>query len=257
MENEGRSELPPERQSPVPSSGEADIDARIEVYQRRLRRLSSELLLAEARERREIASDLHDHIGQALAYVSQKVIVLKGNSIFSGMGEDFDEILSILRQTIKYTRDLTVEISPPVLYELGLPAAIEWLCERTVKRHGLAVSSRSDGDPWPIEEEISVFIFKAVQELINNVIKHAGAKNIEIISEWRWPDLSVTVRDDGRGFDPMALEAGMAEDCCFGLFNIRERISSIGGTMKIDSRPGNGTNISISAPCGNTEGRKR
>ena len=99
-------------------------DSQIQSYQRQLRKLASELSLAEARERREIASDLHDHIGQALAFVSQKMSVLRGNSIFSGMEGDFAEILSILEQTIRYTRDLTVEISPPVLYELGLPAAI-------------------------------------------------------------------------------------------------------------------------------------
>jgi signal transduction histidine kinase len=107
------------------SESDASVATRqtIDQYQRQLRRLSSELSLAEARERREIASDVHDHIGQALAYVTQNISVLQGNAIFSGMEEDFSEILSILNQTIRYTRDLTVEISPPVLYELGLSSS--------------------------------------------------------------------------------------------------------------------------------------
>ena len=106
------------------ASGRDETERRIRAYQRQLRRLASELSLAEARERREIASDLHDHIGQALAYASQKVTTLRGNAVFSGMEDDLAEILTILNQAIRYTRNLTVEISPPVLYELGLPAAM-------------------------------------------------------------------------------------------------------------------------------------
>jgi len=227
---------------------------RIKAYQKQLRRLTSELSLAEARERREIASDLHDHIGQALAYVSQKVSILQGNAIFSGMEEDFSEILSILDQTIRYTRDLTVEISPPVLYELGLAAAIDWLAERAGERHGLTVQSSQTGAVRDISEDIKVFIFKAVHELITNVAKHARASIVTISSHWLSDRLEVVVKDDGLGFDTESFENGFSEGDCFGLFSIRERLSYIGGSIKVDSSPGRGTRVTISTPYSVTNG---
>jgi signal transduction histidine kinase len=225
-----------------------NIEREIQVYQKKLRRLASELSLAEARERREIASDLHDHIGQALAFVSQKVSILQGNSIFSGMEEDFSEILRILEQTIRYTRNLTVEISPPVLYELGLPAAIDWFAERASKRYQLKIDSSQSGEASEISEAIKVFMFKALQELIHNTSKHAKAKQVNIYTVWRKSDFEIKVSDDGCGFDISKFESGLTEDCCFGLFSIRERLTYIGGTFEINSAPGNGTIVKMTAP---------
>jgi len=223
-----------------------ETERRIRAYQRQLRRLASELSLAEARERRAIASDLHDNIGQALAYVSQKVTTLQGNAVFSGMEEDLSEILSILNQAIRYTRNLTVEISPPVLYELGLPAAIDWLSDRTLHRHGLKVHSSQSGEPQDVSDDIRVFMFKAVQELITNAVKHAQADRVDIHTHWQSDRLNVVVSDDGCGFDTTSFEDGLADADCFGLFSIRERLSYIGGEMSIESTPGQGTRISLS-----------
>jgi signal transduction histidine kinase len=223
-------------------------DRLLQAHRNQLRHLASELSLTEARERRKIASDLHDHIGQALAFVVQKVSILQGNAIFSGMDDDFSEILSILRQTIRYTRDLTVEISPPVLYELGLPAALDWLADRTLQRHGLRIAATQSGAPSPIAEDISVFAFKAVQELITNVVKHADASQVEIHAYWRESDFEIVVSDNGGGFEPRTLGSDLHGDCCFGLFSIRERLSYVGGTLEIDSSPGHGTRVSITAP---------
>lgn len=227
------------------SEPDADTKRRIRAYQRQLRRLSSELCFAEARERREIASDLHDHIGQALAYVSQKVAILQGNTVFSGFESDFAEILSILKQTIKYTRDLTVEISPPVLYELGLSAALEWLAERTHNRHGVQIDQTQTGQVTDVSEEVSVFIFKAVQELITNSVKHARADHIYMHTTWGPDTISIEVSDNGVGFDTKSLEIGLTAANCFGLFSIRERLSYIGGQLSVHSAPGQGTKVSL------------
>lgn len=224
------------------------LNRRLHVYQKQLRRLVSELSLAEARERREIASDLHDHIGQALSFISQKVSTLQGNLIFSGMEDDFTEILSILDQTIRYTRNLTVEISPPVLYDLGLCAAIDWLAERTKKRHNLNVLQSQSGNPEEITEDVRVFIFKAILELINNAVKHANATQVNIHSNWGKSSFKIDVSDNGIGFDTTILGKGFTDSCCFGLFNIRERLSYIGGSLSIKSTRGNGTKVSIVAP---------
>jgi signal transduction histidine kinase len=223
-------------------------EGKIQDPQERLRRLASELSLAEARERREIASDLHDHIGQALAFVFQKVSTMRGNSIFSGMDEDFSQILTILDQTIRYTRDLTVEISPPILYELGLPAAIEWQAERAYQVHELEVSFSESGVPSEFDEAVKVFTLKAVQELLHNVAKHAEASRAKIHADWGRHEFEVVVTDDGRGYDATRQDSQPASDCCFGLFNIRERLSYIGGALTISSSPGRGTRVSVVSP---------
>jgi signal transduction histidine kinase len=233
--------------SPGPASEPArgSQEQRIRAYQSQLRRLASELSLAEARERREIASDLHDNIGQALAYVAQKVRTLQGNAVFSGMDVDFSEILTILNQAIRYTRDLTVEISPPVLYELGLPAAIDWLADRSMHRHKLAVHSHQSGEPREVSDDVRVFLFKAVQELITNVAKHARATHADVHIHWRDDGLEIVVSDDGLGFDTTSFENGLADADCFGLFSIRERLSYIGGRLSIESAPGHGTRVCL------------
>ena len=248
---ENRSTKKPNTNSDAPSQSSPAQEVyvrRIKAYQKQLRRLASELSLAEARERREIASDLHDHIGQALAYVSQRVTILQGNAIFSGMEDDFAEILSILQQTIRYTRDLTVEISPPVLYELGIPAAVDWLAERTLHRHGLKVKASQSGEPHEVSEDIKVFVFKALQELIANAAKHARANRVDIRTVWREEGLEISVSDDGQGFDTSSFESGLSDDCCFGLFSIRERLRYLGGTLHIESAPGKGTRIAVTTP---------
>jgi two-component system CheB/CheR fusion protein len=233
-------------ESGVPEN-ERETEQRIRVYQRQLRRLASELSLAEARERREIASDLHDNIGQALAYVSQKMTALRGNAVFSGMEEEISEIVTILNQTIRYTRNLTLEISPPVLYELGLPAAIGWLADRAMRRYGLKVVSTQSGEMQEVPEDIRVFVFKAVQELIANAARHAHASRVDVHTHWGIDGFKVVVSDDGRGFDPTSFDNGLADADCFGLFSIRERLSYIGGEMSIESKPGAGSRISLSA----------
>lgn len=244
-------QAPPEQTA---QDKEQCLDQTVDKYQKQLRRLTSELSLAEARERREIASDLHDHIGQALAYVSQKVSSLQGDLIFSGSERDFTEILSILDQTITYTRDLTVEISPPVLYDLGLPAAIDWLAERANKRYKLNIIQTHAGELKEISEDVAVFIFKSVLELINNIVKHAQASEVIIHSNWGADSFTIDITDNGNGFDKTKLNTGFTDDCCFGLFSIRERLSYIGGCLSIDSTPGNGTKVSIVAPYQTSDG---
>lgn len=248
MKERGRPNPEAPQGSSQPEAGPGrPTDGTIRDYQRQLRRLASELSLAEARERREIASDLHDHIGQALAFVSQRVSLLQGNSVFSGMDEEFDQILSILDKAIRYTRDLTVEISPPILYDLGLPPAIEWQAERALEKYGLKVAFDQSGTPFEVTEDVKVFTFKAIQELLNNVAKHAHANEAVVSLKWEEDGLEVTVSDDGVGFDTSKLDAGLSSDCCFGLFSIRERLSYLGGTLKVESSPGKGTRVSIRA----------
>jgi len=135
----------------------------IEKYQQRLRKLAGEVSLAEERERREIATDLHDHLGQALAYIKLKISEFQGETIFCGYQGNLNEIITLLNRAIEYTRSLTFEISPPILYELGIGAALEWLAERFEKEYELSIDCRIAGSPRVLDEEFQFFLFKAAR----------------------------------------------------------------------------------------------
>ncbi len=223
---------------------------KITQYQRQLQRLAAELSLAEERHRHEIATDLHDHIGQALAFTKMRLTELQGNAVFSGLDADFGSVVDLLDQTIRYTRSLTFQISPPVLYELGLPAAIEWLCEQARERYKFAVETSIADNLGAIPDELRIVLFRAVQELLMNAAKYAEAGTVQIAAKRMADGLTVEVRDDGIGFDTTAVETPAANRAGFGLFSIRERLRFLGGDMRVESSPGAGARIVLQAPSG-------
>jgi signal transduction histidine kinase len=142
---------------------------------------------------------------------------------------------------------LTFKISPPILYELGLEAALEWLTERFGREHGLLTFFESDRQPKSLDEDLKILVFQAVQELLVNVVKHANARNLKV-SVWREGDiLQVGVEDDGVGFNPQDLGLRHGEGG-FGLFSIRERLRPLGGNLRVSSEPGQGTEVTLSVP---------
>jgi signal transduction histidine kinase len=221
----------------------------ITSYQEQLRKLNSELSLAEARERRAIASDLHDHIGQALAFIRLRVTEFQGNAVFCGFEGSIDEILSLLDKTIQYTRNLTFEISPPILYELGLEAAIEWLAEQFERKHGFRARVVSSSGSKALREEVQVVLFKCVHELLTNVVKHAAAKKITITMTSRDGRFSVKVADDGVGISSGPPNSISSAGNAFGLFSIKERMRYLAGDFVISSRSGKGTSVTLEVPC--------
>ena len=227
----------------------ADAQLRIERYQMQLRQLASQLAQVEARERRAIAADLHDHIGQALAFIRMNIAQLQGNAAFCGFEEQIADTLVLLNQAIRYTRDLTTQISPPVLYELGLSAALLWLRDSTQAKHKIVVTVDAPSQHRRLADEISATVFKSVQELVTNAIKHAAARSILIRLAVSERGLAVEVADDGSGFDVDTLQttAGLGDH--FGLFNIREQIRHLGGETTLVSSPGRGTTVALTLPC--------
>lgn len=219
----------------------------IEAYQWQLRKLAADLSLTEARERRDIASDLHDHIGQALAFIRMKVSGFQSEAVFSGLEQSISEILTLLDQTIQYTRTLTFEISPPVLYELGLGASLEWLGEQFTKKHGLKVEVVAAPFRGKLPEEIQVFVFKSVQELLANALKHARAQHVGVTLHCLNGWLKVAVIDDGTGFDTSQSTTECSKGG-FGLFSIRERLMHLGGSIDIKSSPGRGACVTVAVP---------
>lgn len=209
-----------------------------------LRKLALELSMAEARERRRIAEDLHDHLGQHLALIQMKLSTFQGNTMFCGHEQELVEIQTLLKKAIQYTRHLTMAISPPILYELGLVPALKWLAEQYTRQHKLAITVKEGRHIPSIEPDIRGILYRSVRELFLNTIKHAQANRAELEIESDNGNVLLTLSDNGRGFDPNTV--GHASE--FGLFSIRERMTYLGGKLDVDSSPGSGTRVQIHCP---------
>lgn len=227
------------------------------VYQRELRSLASELSLAEERLKRRIATDIHDHVGQKLAISKIKLESLAESVSSAEVAGSLDEIRGLIAEIIKSTRSLTFELSPPVLYELGLEAAVEWLVRQAREQHGLTAEFRDDRRPKPVDNDVRVLLFQAVRELLVNVAKHAHANKVKVSTRRVGDEIRVSVADDGVGFDTSRASSQGYTSGGFGLFSIHERLGHIGGYLKVESTPGRGTRISLVAPINHkTRGSK-
>jgi PAS domain S-box-containing protein len=229
-------------------SEQKEAQAQLLGYQEQLRSLASELSLAEERERRRIATELHDRVGQALAVSKMKLGVLRENASAADQGEWIDDIRSLIEQAIQETRSLIFEISSPILYELGLEAALEWLAEKMEQQRALSCRYRDDGQPKVLEEDLRVLLFQATRELLVNVARHAQANQVGISTRRDGNRMVVVVEDDGLGFDPSKISSWWAKNRGFGLFSIGERLKYVGGSLKVESQPGRGTRITLSVP---------
>jgi PAS domain S-box-containing protein len=217
------------------------------TYQEQLRSMATQLLLAEERERRRIASGLHDRIGQSLAVSKLKLGQLAAE-LPAEAATQLGQVRDLIDETIRDTRTLTFELSPPVLYELGLGAALEWLGERLQQQHGLRVELAGSPRSLKVRGDLGVLLFQTVRELLMNVVKHARASVATVTAELADGHVRISVQDDGVGFSTEALEGQDGERGGFGLFNVREHLGQVGGQLEVDSRPGAGTRASIVVP---------
>jgi two-component system sensor histidine kinase UhpB len=228
-------------------------EAQIAQYQQQLRRLAAELVMAEEQERRRIAQGLHDDIGQVLALAQLQLGALQRHVESPDAAEVLASVHQLVKDVLQTTRMLTFDLSPPVLYELGLEAGLEWLLHHLRGRHGLLTGLRVVGALPPLSEEMNVLTFQAVRELVMNVVRHAHARSAQVVLRPERNGIHITVDDDGEGFDVARLQAHTADSRHFGLFSIRERLRHIGGYLLIDSRPGAGARITLYIPGINGE----
>jgi signal transduction histidine kinase len=217
----------------------------------KLRLLSAELSLAEEAERRRIAEMLHEDLQQLLVAARMQLAALCRTQDAAQREAIAREIADVLERSFKLTRSLSVELAPPVLYEHGLAAALEWLAAETRKNYNVEVIIEADSLANPKAADVRIFLFRAVRELLLNSLKHAGGSAMHITMQHRPPDkVRIIVADDGPGFDPNSLDNKRTDSPTVGLLNIRERVSNFGGEFHINSGPKRGTRITLSLPCG-------
>jgi len=214
----------------------------------KLRSLASELSLTEERERRRMATYLHDVIGQTLALSKMKIRGLERTGLPPVHQQSLEAIRVLIDQSITDTQTLTFELCPPILYELSFEAAIEWLTERMESQHGIAIEFHNDRHPKKLSEEVKVLLFHAVREVLVNIIKHAEARRAVVLLSHLDGSMQIEITDDGKGFDMARKSGSSAGGGGFGLFNIRERLAYLGGNLEIKSQAGEGTRVTITSP---------
>ncbi len=220
-------------------------------YRSELRRLAARLSLAEARTRRDVAVKLHDRVGYSLAALLNALRAVKeqadGMSDASDVGDKIGQAVSEVEALIQDTRSLTLEISSPLLYEVGLEAALESLADRMLTPCGIVLDFQECGPRTSIEISSRVLVYQMTQELLLNVVKHARAKRVVLRVQRGRKRVRVLVEDDGRGFSVSA-DQHWGKWSGIGLFSIRERLHSIGGELRILSEKGQGCSVALTAP---------
>jgi len=210
--------------------------------ERRLRSLASRLAVVEERERRRLAEQVHDRIGQPLAILKIKLGGLRPALSAAGLEEQLDELRQLLDQALEDTRSVTFELSPPILHQLGLEPALEWLADQVEEYYRLPCQFEDDGQSKPLGDDTRAFLFRAAHELLMNVVRHAHAQQVKLSACRRDGDVQVTVEDDGVGFDTSKAERRTSG---FGLFSIDQRLTELGGHLEIQSKPGKGTRVTL------------
>ena len=217
-------------------------------YQEELRSLAAELALSEERERRRIAQALHDRIGQVLALINIKIGALLHPPGTQQSKKDLREIRRLVSDCIAETRSLTFDLSPPILYELGFGAALEWLAERIQQQYGVNVEIAGYRKEIPLSTEWLATLFNAIRELLVNVGKHARTNSARVSLKKTRTEIVALVEDRGIGMNPEKSMTGKSAADGFGLFSIRERFGFIGGRFELSSKRGRGTSVSLHIP---------
>jgi PAS domain S-box-containing protein len=224
-------------------SGRKKREQAITSYQKLLQRFLYESTLLEERERKRIADELHDTVGQNLVFSKLRLSSLRNTLAAAGEEETLVEIIDMLNSTIEFSRSLTYELGNPVLYLVGLEAAVRGLAEQLEKTQNIKVAVNIKGDLTDIQMEMRVLLYKTVRELLFNVVKHAQADYVNINIMRILGKLEIDVMDNGVGVGPLPTTG-------YGLVSVTERVSYLGGTIEIglNTEVGRGTRVSISIP---------
>jgi PAS domain S-box-containing protein len=224
----------------------AERTALIEHQADQLRALANELARTEQRERHRLAKILHDNIQQLLV-AAQIQLNLIARADRKTVQTTVLGMSGILAETLEASRSLTVELCPPVLHQSGLAAALTWLAARLAEKQFFKVHLRVDNDAEPASPDERAFLFEATREILLNAAKHSGTREAHV-TMMRTGDgcCRIIAEDQGRGFDPASVKPGPTGG--FGLFSIQQRLLYMGGTLEMESSPGQGTRAVLTIP---------
>ena len=207
-----------------------------------LKELSKRLVEAEERERRAISRELHDEVGQSLSAILLEVESLtemsNGKSSFR---QGLQNIKMLAENCVNEVRNMALLLRPSMLDDLGLIAALEWQAREVSRRTGMLVETVSENVSESLSDEHRTCVYRIVQEALNNSSRHAYARNVRVVVRQEPNYLRVSIEDDGKGFDPSRMRG-------LGLVGMNERVSQLGGVLKVDSDPARGTCLQVELP---------
>jgi signal transduction histidine kinase len=209
--------------------------------------LLRKVISAQEEERRRVARELHDETSQSLAALRMSLETALAAGDVESRRKRLEEAKTIAGRALDELHRLLFDLRPSVLDDLGLASAIRWLAERHLEPLGIAVRCEFSGLEHRLPAEVEIALFRVVQEAITNIAKHARAETVLIQCAARADAVSIEIEDDGRGFDPAAVPPSPT-GTGLGLVGMRERVTLLGGTVEIDSSPGEGTRLVLEAP---------
>jgi signal transduction histidine kinase len=211
--------------------------------------LSRQLMQVQERERRQLAHDLHDEIGQAVTAIKMNLQTMQRVADTTIVQDTLNDSLGILDKILQRVRDLSLDLRPSLLDDLGLVPAVRWYVERQAQRAGLVVAEvEAENVPQDLEPDLSVACFRIVQESITNILRHAKATTIHVALRRMDQHLDLRIKDDGIGMSPRGTSATPAGRSTLGLLGMQERAQALGGQITIQSLPNQGTEVHVRIP---------
>jgi len=224
------------------------LERELDLRRADLQELSTLLLRAQENERRALARELHDEVGQSLSAILMETEAAECAESRVEIRQHLVSIKGQAEKTVGQVRDLALLLRPSMLDDLGLAPALNWHARETSKRTGLNVVVSADEEIDSLPDEHRTCIYRLVQEAVNNAVRHASARRVEVAVRRERERVNVTVQDDGAGFDTRFLRG-------LGLLGMEERVRRLGGRLRISSEPGRGTLVNAALPVTELEHR--
>jgi two-component system sensor histidine kinase UhpB len=219
----------------------------MQEYAARLKTLSRRVVEVQEEERRHLARELHDEIGQVLSAIGinlQAVVGVCDDSARSRL----EESIRIVDDAIQTVRNLSLDLRPSMLDDLGLISTLRWYADRQAQRSGFILHFNAQSSFARLPAEVETACYRVVQEALTNVIRHARARQAWLDYSEDESEVRLLIRDDGVGFDTAAVRQRILEGASFGVLGMQERVTLLGGRFEIDSIPAQGTTILVRIP---------
>jgi signal transduction histidine kinase len=209
-----------------------------------LHQLSGRLITAQEDERKRIARELHDDVTQLLALHSIELDQFSPHGVSAEDRTRFRDLSAKATEIATEVHNIAHRLHPSKLNHLGLLPAVRELCRDVSQRHSLDVEVADDNMPSELESDLTLCLYRVIQESLANVLRHSGASHAMVSLQRREREITLKIADDGRGFDPESASAGQG----IGLFSMRERLRLVSGRINVCSQPGAGTEITVTVP---------